>query len=339
MPTDILEHPAVKAWSKLQPARLEPRKIETLKRGKKPKKTTVYRLEGLGPQGSAIVAKRCRQEKALVEQVIYEKVLPHLPTRTLRYYGCVVDAEDDSGWLFLEDAGAERYSSDIEEHRALAAHWLGLLHLTAARLPVQALLPKRGPGFYLEELRSTRDALRQNLASPALQADDVAVLQAIVSQYDVLESRWPQVEAFCSRMPQTLVHGHVEKRNIRLRTTEWGSFLLVFDWETASWGTPAIDFAQVILDSVSPPVTTYLSIVRPCWPDLNAQDLMQLASIGALFQMILSIGGAYYGLVYDLWASSGLASDYAQWAIREIQSYRTRFDDAVRAVQWEDKSL
>jgi hypothetical protein len=339
MPTDILEHPAVKAWGKLQLACLEPHKIETLKTEKKAKKTTVYRLVGIGPQGSAVVAKRCRQDKALVEQVIYENVLPHLPTPTLRYYGCVVDAEDASGWLFLEDAGAERYSSDIAEHRVLAAHWLGLLHLTAARVPVEALLPKRGPGFYLQELRSTREALQQNRNNPALTQDDIVVLNAIVSQFNLVESRWRQLETFCDRMPQTLVHGHVEKRNIRLRTTKGGFVLLVFDWETASWGTPAIDFAQVILDSVSPPVTTYLSVVRSCWPHLEGQDLMQLASIGALFQVILSIGGAYYGIVYDRWASNGLAYDYAKWTMREIQSYRTQLDDAIRAVRWDDKSL
>jgi thiamine kinase-like enzyme len=335
MPPDMPEHPAVTAWRELQPARLEPHKIDMLK---KAKTTTVYRLAGVGPQGSAIVAKRCGQEKALLERTIYEEVLPHLPIRTLRYYGCVMDLEDDFGWLFLEDAGQGRYSSYIEEHRLLAAHWLGLLHLTAARLPLQKRLPERGPEYYLEELRSTRDTIRQNRDNPVLTADDVVVLNAIVSQYDLLESRWRQVEALCNRMPQTLVHGHVEKRNIRLRTTAWGTVLFLFDWETASWGTPAIDFAQVILDSVSSPVKTYLSIVRSCWPHLNARDLKQLASIGALFQMILSIGGAHYGIVYDLWASQGLAYDYTKWTMHELRSYRTRLDDAGRAIQWEDEN-
>jgi len=228
----------------------------------------------------------------------------------------------------------------LEEHRVLAAHWLGLLHLTAARLPVQARLPARGPGYYLAELRATREIILQNLASPALQAEDVAVLQAIVSQYDVLESRWSQVAAVCNRMPQTLEHGDFTERHVRFRRIEQGAVLLPFDWETAGWGTPAVDLAQCIVDSVSSPVTTYLSVVRPVWPHLDVQDLKQLASIGTIFWVILCISGGYYGIVYDYWTSRGLAYAYkcAQWSMSELRAYRTWMDDALRAVQWEDEN-
>src|SRR5882724_10900500 len=55
VPTTWLEHPAIRAWNELYPERMEPQKIETLK--KKAKRSAVYRLEGLGPQGSAVIAK------------------------------------------------------------------------------------------------------------------------------------------------------------------------------------------------------------------------------------------------------------------------------------------
>jgi hypothetical protein len=366
--TNLREHPSVAAWNKLQPQRVEPKEIDIVKRGKK---TNVYRLTGVGPQGSDVVAKRCRQDKALVERVIYERVLPHLPTRTLRYYGCLADAEDDCSWLFLEDAGTETYSPYIEEQRMLAARWLGLLHLTASRLPIQRLLPDRGPGFYLEELRSTRDTILQNLASPALQADDVAVLQAIVSQYNVLESRWRQVEALCNRMPQTLVHGDFTERNVHFRRLEDNAVLLPFDWEVTGWGTPAVDIAQLIrfrkleqgavyvpftperadwstpaidlgqfIDrSVSTQIAAYLSVVRPCWPWLDVQDLKQLAAIGTIFRLINSITWEQSGIVFDLWESHGLGHKYAKWTIVKLQAYRARLDSAIQAVHWEDESL
>ena len=144
VPTTWLEHPAIRAWNELQPQRIAPHKIETLHKGKK---SAVYRLEGLGPHGSAVIAKRCRKKTAAIERTVYEEVLPHFPAPTLHYYGCVVEEEDDFWWLFLEDAGGEPYAARLEEHRVLAAHWLGLLHLTAARLPVQARLPARGSGY------------------------------------------------------------------------------------------------------------------------------------------------------------------------------------------------
>lgn len=295
----------------------------------------MYRLEGVGLQGSAVIAKRSRTAKAMLERTIYECVLPHLPGPTLSYYGCTREEEGDFCWLFMEDAGGEPYSSLVDGHRLLAAHWLGLLHLTATGLNVQALLPDRGPGYYLDKLRSTRETILRNLTNPALDAEDVRTLKAIVSQYDVLESRWDHVDAFCSRMPQTLVHGHVESRNIRVRTTDQGSVLLVFDWETASWGTPAIDFAQSIFDSVSPPVVAYLSGARPRWPHLDARDVHYLAIIGSLFRTILSIGGGHYGLVYENWATHGpeLARDYARWCMDELRIYRTELDDGIGALQ------
>src|SRR2546426_8285305 len=81
LPANMLEHPAVYAWSQLGPDRLEPDGVEVLKR--KPK-SSVYRLTGVGPDGSSIIAKRGRAETARVERMIYEEVLPRLPVPALR---------------------------------------------------------------------------------------------------------------------------------------------------------------------------------------------------------------------------------------------------------------
>src|SRR5438094_1019393 len=148
-PWPLREHPAVQAWRELQPRRVEPESIETLQHRNK---SAIYRLEGVGPGGSAVIAKRCRQVTALVERAIYEDILPHLPIPSLHYYG-FVEEEGPFCWLFLEDAGGEKYSPSIREHCVLAGRWLGRMHTSAARIAAAARLPDRGPSHYLEPLR------------------------------------------------------------------------------------------------------------------------------------------------------------------------------------------
>src|SRR5207245_2602292 len=82
--TDLLEHPAVKAWSARQPARVEPESIHVLREGRHTG-LDVYRLTGVGPGGSTVIAKRC--PTASIERTVYEEVIPHLPITVPRYYG------------------------------------------------------------------------------------------------------------------------------------------------------------------------------------------------------------------------------------------------------------
>src|SRR6266498_1952711 len=86
LPANLQEHRAVKAWRKLQPAWFETDQIEILKLKTK---SAVYRLGGAGPDGSAVIAKRCRTETAVVEQAIYDRFLTQMPLPVLRCYGLV----------------------------------------------------------------------------------------------------------------------------------------------------------------------------------------------------------------------------------------------------------
>src|SRR6266498_3862920 len=140
LPANLQEHRAVQAWRKLQPEWFETDQIEILKLKTK---SAVYRLGGAGPDGSAVIAKRCRTETAVVEQAIYDRFLTQMPLPVLRCYGLVTEPEGESCWLFVEDAGRHAYSPAIEEHRALAARWLGTVHRVAASTELQALLPDR----------------------------------------------------------------------------------------------------------------------------------------------------------------------------------------------------
>ncbi|HET7088603.1 MAG TPA: hypothetical protein VFL17_08135 [Anaerolineae bacterium] len=144
--TDLREHPAVRAWGELWPRWAEPERVEILKDHAK---STVYRLEGVGRGRTAIIAKRCRTDIAAIERTIYEDVLPSLPITTLHYYG-FVEENDQFCWLFLEDAGQEHFSPVIEEHRALAAQWLALMHTSHAAF---GLCDRFGtPKFDIKEL-------------------------------------------------------------------------------------------------------------------------------------------------------------------------------------------
>src|SRR5262245_1449710 len=262
LPADSREHPAALAWGELQLGRVRrgPSEVHTLRLKRK---SAVYRLGGAGPGGSAVIAKRCPRATARLEYAVYAEVLPHLPVSALRCYG-LVEEDGQSGWLFLEDAGGEEYSPHLGGQRALAGRWLGLLHTAAARVLAAARLPDRGPGYYLEHLRSARDTIGRNRTNPALGAGDRAVLRALLTHCDAVEARWEQVREDCDRMPRTLVHGDFVVKNVHVRPGWEGLALLPFDWEVAGWGVPAPDLVQALfLDrvaSVSPDLTAYRAV-------------------------------------------------------------------------------
>jgi aminoglycoside phosphotransferase (APT) family kinase protein len=242
-PADGLqEHPAVKAWSRLQPP-AEPRGLAVLKSSKQKRKSAIYRLEGCTREGSTVIAKRCRRSTAQLESKIYQDVLTALPITSLRYHG-MVDEGEEQCWIFVEDAGEGLYSPFDPEHRRLAAQWLATLHGAAAEISEAASLPDRGPAHYLAHLRSGREALLRQLGHPT-PAGEPPVLAELVSQFDALEARWRDVTAFCDTLPRTLVHGDLSRSNLRVRAGTTGAAIVAFDWEKAGWGVPLPDLARL----------------------------------------------------------------------------------------------
>ena len=324
--TNLLGHPAVKAWSQLLPRRVEPERIEILRERKG---SAIYRLEGVGPAGSAVIAKRCRQADALLEQTIYEEVLPRLPITIICYYGCVGEPDSAFGWLFLEDAGTEKYSPYLEEHRALAAQWLGRLHTSAAHVAAADRLPDRGPGHYLEHLHSGRDKLLRGITNPELKADDRVVLENILAQFEILESCWSQVERFCEGLPRTLVHGDFTAKNLRVRTGRAEIALLPFDWEDSGWGVPAADLAPSALlgsggFSANPNIVDYWSVVQDHWPSLDLPTIQRLANCGKAFRCLAAVN----------WKAQRLAYAGAEWVASEMRIYQAELSDAIQAATW-----
>jgi thiamine kinase-like enzyme len=325
-----LEHPAVKAWGELRPKRFEPAQIEVLKQKQK---GTIYRLAGVGPGNSAVIAKRCRHDKAVIERAVYEKILPHLPVTTLHYYGCVEEEDNRFWWLFLEDVGDQRYSPSMEEHRTLAARWLGAMHTAAEGLRAKTPLPNRGPNHYLMYLRSVREAIPQIQPIPSLRATDQTILRHIVANCEFLEAHWSQVETFCDRMPRTFIHGDCLVTNVHVQPTQAGLTLAPFDWASAGWGLPATDLGQLGLPYRSVPPTepdyaAYWSIVRDQWPSLDVQSIQQLAKLGQMFWSLKVISLGVSEFDYE--------GTHIEHVMYNFRIYASVLANTIRSARWEN---
>ena len=159
--TDGLEeHRAFQAWCRVQSARVEPQTIDAMKQGKK---VGVYRLNGVSPDGQAVIAKRCGSATGQVERLVYEEILPLMPVTALRCHGFLQES-DDFCWLFIEDAAGELYSQERAEHRSLAGRWLADLHGVTLPDNLRTRLPNRELGHYLNLLRGSRTTLQHYLA-------------------------------------------------------------------------------------------------------------------------------------------------------------------------------
>ena len=324
LPENLLEHRAVKAWSQLEPERIEPETIAVLKLTRN--KSAVYRMSGVGPTGAAVVAKRCRKTTAMVERLIYEAVLSHLSLPALDCYGFVPEPGGEFCWLFLEDAGTHQYSPDNPEHRGLAGRWLAAVHRAARVAGLQAELPDRGLSHYLQRLRTSRSALLGRTGNPVLSAADVALLQTVVTQFDMIEAHWAEMERFSDGLPPTLVHGDFVLRNLRIRLGANCLELLVYDWEMAGWGFPGTDLAQVDRCARAD-LDAYYSVARQDFPQLEFRDIQRLANYGNLLRVVDEIYWATLFMVRDAYKS-------LLKPLQMIGKYEAQIAASLRAVNW-----
>jgi aminoglycoside phosphotransferase (APT) family kinase protein len=290
------EHRAVAAWRALGTDRRVPSAVETV-RAKKPTGRCVYRLLDATDEGDSVIAKRYRSAVHDIDRAFYQEVLPLLPVSTPRFYG-EVDDGDGYVWIFLEDAGRQRFSPRDPEHRVLAARWLGTMHTAAPELPFRDRLPERGLQQYRHHLEEGRRLILDNLDNPALRPDETALLGSIVGLCDTVERRWEELEESCAAAPATLVHGDFRPRNVFVREapgTREGQRLLVIDWEMAGWGVSAADLApkrgqpQVDLD-------TYCHVVREHWPEFDLRFARRLMWAGLIIRRLAAIEWAAMSL-------------------------------------------
>lgn len=315
--TGLLDHPATQAWQQLKISSAMPERIEILKRRPKDKrksfKKLVCRLVGSGPRGTSIIAKRCKRSSADVESVIYEEILPQLPIPSLTYYGMIREEDSDFCWLFLEDAGTGLKTGQLDEHRVSIAQWLGQMHASSAQMPPASSLPSKGANHYLERLKLARGVILDHVTSHQLRKADVATLQTVVCQCDMLEVHWAQIEAMCEMIPESLVHGDFAGKNFAVKLNGVRTAVLPFDWAEGGWGTPAIDVRKADIDA-------YMSAARNWWSWLDAEIVQGVALAGRIFRCIDSI----------YWERSSLK--YLWWNVpmHNMRVYERRLAEAIR---------
>jgi len=328
----LLAHPAVQAWRRLNPDRVVPERITPakFKANKTRSHLTVYRLQGVGPEGEAVIAKRCDRGEGLVERAVYERVLPHVSLPGPHFYGAVED--QDVCWLFIREVQGEKYDVDRPDHRAAAAQWLGLLHTEAPSVARRAGLPDAGPGRYRDQMRATRDAVRNHLDNPAFGNGDLAFLDRLLEQFDDLDEHWGRLERDCSGLPPTLIHGDFNGKNLRIQTAPSGPQLVAFDWADAGLAVPAVDLAQVATPSfrmsASPDLATYWSVVRESWPECDHADIQRLANCGAVFRALAVI----------TWDANHLAEAWADAFLPNLQIYQAELVRALDHLGWPIRS-
>jgi ATP-binding cassette subfamily B protein len=319
----LLSHPAAQAWRQLSPDS-EPHRIVPLRISRR--KSTVYRLEGAGPAGCAVVAKQSQKAPAVIERTVYEEILSGLTLPSLRYYGFVEGPDAEHCWLFLEEATGATYSRSLAADREHAGRWLGLLHTSAAEAAARAQLPEGGPGRYREALRSAQQGIRQHLGNPALSADDLDFLEQLLARLAELDADWSRLEEVCDGVPRTLVHGDFNGKNLRLRSASSGTTVLAYDWEEAGWGPPVIDLAQMATPasklSANPDLPTYWSTVRERWSNTSPESVRRFASCGTVFRALAALS----------WESSSLDHEWAPTSVSYMRMFEAEIAHALEVL-------
>ena len=298
----------IEAWLRLRPGSPQPLEVALLKNSAR---SIVCRLDGIGPGGSGIVAKRCPREDGHLEAFIYNEILGPLPFDSLHCYGFVEDLVGENGWLFLEDGGMQPISGMRE---ISFARWLGGLHATTSILGGLGRLPRRGPAWYRERLRDTQLGLYASLLKQSFADGDRSALERILLCFDVLEQNWHRIEECCDGLPWALVHGDLQPKNIMTRNTPSGVAFLPLDWEESGWGPPAVDLAGI-------DVAAYWTSAQEKWSRVEFQTVEEQARCSAILKLLAAVD----------WETVRLISGSPQKALRRLQIYAERMSASAKA--------
>ncbi len=323
-PTNLADHQAVRAWRRLHPDRAALQRVEIVKLKHK---TAVFRLSGIGGDGGVVVAKRCKAETAGVERLVYEDLLPAAGVPALQCFGLVPEPAGEFSWLFLEDAGAGVYSPTRAQHRALAARFLAALHCMNHSEALQAALPDRSPNHYFRLIGFSRTALLAQVDNPVLDVHESELLRTCVARCDLMQARWEELERFFEDWPRALVHGDFVIKNLRIRSGERGLELLVFDWEMAGWGVPAVDLAQALGKTATPDLDTYGAALSKCHARVTSGGLARLAAYGSLLRLVDKV---YWEALGMQWPAYELLAR----PLTTLRGYAPQLAAALRAVNW-----
>ena len=318
-PGPCTEHPAAIAWMSCQPHEASPHTIEVLKTpsGQYPnQKSRVYRLSGPFSDGSPIYAKLTRAKSVHVERMVYEIILPRLDVSRIRCLG-TLEAEDETAWIFLEEARGVVYEEENALHRRLASQWLARVHTETSLMDLSRHLPGHSAARYWHCLPEGLERIEPNMGNPALTSYEVTTLRRILKLWQIIERNWPELEQVCAEMPQCLAHGDFVKKNVRIHREPGGTAVYALDWDISGWGVPAVDIERMDLD-------TYEKGVREYWPHLGLPEIRKMANTGVILRNLGLIHATAVGLPYD----------WVERTMSELAVYETCLAEAVRHEGW-----
>jgi aminoglycoside phosphotransferase (APT) family kinase protein len=187
--------------------------------------------------------------------------------------------------------------------------------------------------------------LRRLQAEP----DAAYVLEDLLWKLELLEEDWDELATFCDTLPQTLVHGDLVSKNLRVMGNGGDAWLAIFDWETAGFGVQAPDLAQLVGPeraalgsgkrsknfyrfSANPSLDTYRSLLAGTDAELDAQTVQRAAAVGNLFRCLAGIDWACLQAtatfcpieelrIYSEWLGSAMSQ--AGWSVPSTAAFRT----------------
>lgn len=318
---NLMKHPALQAWLTIQPSGAVPQQITPLKgRLDKNKKSAVYRLDGIGPDGTNVIAKRCQSWSGRIERLIYQDILPGAKITAPSLFGFLEEPERSYSWLFMESVEGPQYSPDVRSHRVLVAEWLAALHTRTQHLGETRQLPARNAAHYLDHLQQARRKIKNNMSNDALSDEDRGILQKILFHLDLLESRWSLIEADTLMMPSTLIHGDLVSKNVCIRQGESRLHLVAYDWELAGWGYPGVDLWSL----TDRDLELYWLVVKEQWPTLDFYTIQSLVPNGQILRYIAAVHWESFSLEWR-WLSRPMRHMrvYEEQLARLIETVRT----------------
>jgi aminoglycoside phosphotransferase (APT) family kinase protein len=224
----------------------------------------------------SLALKRQRQKAADVEHVVLRNILPGLTVLAAWSHG-VHRSRNTPGeaWLATDHVAGRDFDRNGPVDSAALARWIGSVHVRAVRAADVRVLPDHGPDHWRRQFEQAMAVLNEASANEHLTRNELDNVQQMQRQFEGVLARWRQMVDLLNTTPRTLTHGDLTERNIRMVLGELGPLPVVFDWETAGYGSPMIDLGLVDLDE-------YHDVVAAAWPGLSRDTLVLLRALGAL---------------------------------------------------------
>jgi aminoglycoside phosphotransferase (APT) family kinase protein len=252
------------------------------------RRSRVLRLARAGRDAVDVIGKRRLSATMGVEKSVLHEIGPTIPVSMIALYGAV--ERDDFTWHYLEDGGSDFLDTSDPAHMGALVGWLGGLH-RALGGPSPVGLPGHTADRYWDHLSATYARLDMGLMNPATDAEDRADLREVRLVLDDVATNWPALTAVSSSLPDTLVHGDLQAKNILMRRHGNDLSVLPIDWETSGWGTPAADIA--LLDR-SDRSAELLDRYHRSVPSLrmSRDDLHRASAAGRIFRYLAAMDWA-----------------------------------------------